>query len=142
MKRYANFAFLYAIFAMVGGVFYREFTKMTGFTGKTTLSVVHTHYFTLGMIFCLLLVVLEKSLSLSQTQQKKMNLFWTSYTIGLNTTVVLLIVRGVFQVLATPLSRGANAAISGIAGLGHAILGLSIIFLLLAVKKEAANPKQ
>ena len=47
MKRYMNAAQLYAILAMVGGVFYREFTKFQGFTGKTVLSVVHTHYFLL-----------------------------------------------------------------------------------------------
>ena len=49
MKRYMNSALLYAILAMAGGVFYREFTKFNGFTAKTTLSVVHTHYFLLGM---------------------------------------------------------------------------------------------
>ncbi len=62
MKRYINVALLYAIFAMVGGVFYREFTKLNGFTGKTTLAVVHTHYFLLGMVFFLLLLLLERTL--------------------------------------------------------------------------------
>ena len=61
MKRYMNTALLYAIFAIAGGVFYREFTKFNGFTAKTTLSVVHTHYFLLGMVFFLLLLLLEKS---------------------------------------------------------------------------------
>ena len=51
MKRYMNTALLYAILAMAGGVFYREFTKFNGFTDKTTLAVVHTHYFLLGMVF-------------------------------------------------------------------------------------------
>ena len=51
MKRYANASLLYALIAMAGGVFYREFTKFSGFTGKTALSVVHTHYFLLGMVF-------------------------------------------------------------------------------------------
>ena len=41
MKRYMNMALLYAVLAMVGGVFYREFTKFNGFTAKTTLGVVH-----------------------------------------------------------------------------------------------------
>ena len=57
MKRYMNMALLYAVLAMVGGVFYREFTKFNGFTAKTTLSVVHTHYFLLGMVVFLLLLV-------------------------------------------------------------------------------------
>ena len=43
MKRYMNVVLLYAILAMIGGVFYREFTKFNGFTAQTTLSVVHTH---------------------------------------------------------------------------------------------------
>lgn len=51
MKRYVNAAFLYAVLAMAGGVFYREFTKFNGFSAKTTLGVVHTHYFLLGMVF-------------------------------------------------------------------------------------------
>ena len=64
MKRYVNAALLYAVLGIIGGVFYREFTKFNGFTAKTTLSVVHTHYFLLGMIFFLLLLLLEKSFSL------------------------------------------------------------------------------
>ena len=62
MKRYINSALLYTIFALAGGVFYREFTKFNGFTGKTALGVVHTHYFVLGMVFFLLLLLLEKPL--------------------------------------------------------------------------------
>ena len=30
MKKTINLAFLYAILAMIGGVFYREFTKLSG----------------------------------------------------------------------------------------------------------------
>ena len=61
MKRYMNAALVYSLLAMAGGVFYREFTKFNGFAGKTTLSVVHTHYFLLGMVFFLLLLLLEKN---------------------------------------------------------------------------------
>lgn len=61
MKKYANSALVYAILAMVGGVFYREFTKFNGFTGTTSLGFVHTHYFALGMIGFLLLLLLESA---------------------------------------------------------------------------------
>ena len=57
MKRYINASLLYALLAMVGGVFYREFTKFNGFTARTSLGVVHTHYFLLGMVFFLLLLL-------------------------------------------------------------------------------------
>ena len=63
MKRYMNTALLYAVLALVGGVFYRELTKFNGFTAKTALGVIHTHYFLLGMVFFLLLLLLEKSFS-------------------------------------------------------------------------------
>ena len=63
MKRYLNEALLYAVLSLVGGVFYREFTKIHGFVKKTTLEVVHTHYFILGMIVLLLLLLLEKNFS-------------------------------------------------------------------------------
>lgn len=47
MKKYINYAFSYAILAMVAGVFYREFTKLNGFMGKTALGVAHVHLFAL-----------------------------------------------------------------------------------------------
>lgn len=136
MKRYMNGAITYAALAMAGGVFYREFTKFNHFTGQTTLSVLHTHYFVLGMLFFLLLLLLEKSFAFSTAKSNKILLF---YNIGLNTTVAMLFARGITQVLNMPLSSGQDAAISGIAGLGHIILGVSIIYILLEIKKAVVK---
>ncbi len=132
MKRYMNAALLYAILAMVGGVFYREFTKFQGFTGKTTLSVVHTHYFLLGMVFFLMLLLLEKDFSFTGAKTGRAVLV---YHIGLNLTSVMFVLRGIVQVLGTQLSSGMNAAISGIAGIGHILLGISLVLLLIQVKR-------
>ena len=128
MKRYINAALLYAVLAMAGGVFYREFTKFNGFAGKTALSVVHTHYFLLGMVFFLLLLVLEKNLSFTGEKTERV---LAVYHIGLNLTAGMLVVRGATQVVGTNLSRGADAAISGMAGIGHILLGVSLVLLLL-----------
>ena len=62
VKRYANIAFIYAVIAMFFGIFYREFTKLNHFTGQTNLSVMHTHYFTLGMFFFLILTSYDKNI--------------------------------------------------------------------------------
>lgn len=132
MKRYGNTALLYAILAMAGGVFYREFTKFHGFTAKTTLSVVHTHYFLLGMVFFLLLLVLEKSFSFTGPKTGRILAF---YHVGLNLTAVMLVIRGVTQVLGTALSSGMSAAISGMAGIGHILLGVSLVLLLVQLKR-------
>ena len=128
MKRYMNLSLLYAILAMVGGVFYREFTKFNGFTGKTTLGVVHTHYFLLGMVFFLLLLLLEKSFSFTGAKTGRI---LVAYQVGLNLTAVMFVVRGITQVLGTALSSGMDAAISGIAGIGHILLGISLVLLLM-----------
>ncbi|MEG2421782.1 MAG: DUF2871 family protein, partial [Oscillospiraceae bacterium] len=57
MKKYLNLSLIYAIAAMVGGVFYREFTKFNGYTGVTALGKVHTHLFLLGMVIFLLVAL-------------------------------------------------------------------------------------
>lgn len=132
MKRYINTALLYAILAMVGGVFYREFTKFNGFTAKTTLAVVHTHYLLLGMVFFLLLLVLEKNISFTGPKTGRV---LAVYHVGLNLTAVMLAVRGVVQVSGIALSTGMSAAISGVAGIGHILLGIGLVLLLLEIRR-------
>ena len=138
MKRYINSALLYAVLAMTGGVFYREFTKFNGFTGKTTLSVVHTHYFLLGMVFFLVLLLLEKSFSFTGAKTGRV---LAVYHAGLNLAAAMLVVRGVAQVLVPTLSSGMSAAISGIAGIGHILLGVSMVLLLVQVKHAVSAAK-
>lgn len=132
MKRYMNLSVVYAVLAMVGGVFYREFTKFNGFSGQTVLGVVHTHYFLLGMVWFLLLMLLEKNFSFTG---EKTGRLLVVYQIGLNLTEVMFIVRGVTQVLGLDLSSGMNASVSGIAGIGHILLGVSLVLVLLQVRK-------
>lgn len=135
IKRYANMALAYAIAAMIFGVFYREFTKFSGFSGQTTLSVIHTHYFLLGMFFSLLLMLIEKALSFSDQNTEKILIV---YQIGLNITALGFLMRGLTQVWETELSKGLNASIPGIAGIGHILTGICLILLLLKIKKRAA----
>lgn len=131
-KRYANMAIVYAVIAMVFGVFYREFTKFSDFTGQTRLSVMHTHYFLLGMIFFLVLMLAEKIFAFSDRNAGR---FLIVYHVGLNVTGLGFLMRGLTQVWGTELSRGLDASISGIAGIGHILTGVTIILLLLKIRK-------
>lgn len=132
MKRYMDRALLYAILAMVGGVFFREFTKLNGFVGQTALGVVHTHYFLLGMVMFLLLMLLERSFSFTGPKTGRVLVV---YQVGLNLTAVMLAVRGAIQVLGIELSSGMDAAVSGVSGIGHILLGVSLVLLLLQVRR-------
>lgn len=136
-KRYLNTSIIYAVLAMISGVFYREFTKFSGFSGKTNLSVLHTHYFLLGMMFFLILALLEKNFSFSALPLTGKGLIL--YHTGLNITGLGFLMRGLVQVWETTLSRGMDASISGIAGIGHILMAAGMITLLLCVRKQAGK---
>lgn len=137
LKKILDTSFFYAILAMVAGVFYREFTKFNGFTGDTTLSVVHVHLFMLGATLFLLVLLLEKQFNL--TKNKNFNKFYVIYNTGLLLTVIMFIVRGIIQVRNIEIVSAINSAISGIAGIGHLILGTGIVMFFLIVKKSLNN---
>lgn len=125
MKRLMNASIVYGVLGLVGGVFYREFTKLNGFTVFTTLSVVYTHYLMLGMAFFLMFVLLENNFHFIDNKVRKYLLF---YHIGLNLTAVMLVIRGVVQVLSLNVS---SAVLFGIA---HLILGISMVLVLISIR--------
>lgn len=59
------------------------------------------------------------------------------YHIGLNTAWLGFFLRGLVQVSETVLSRGMDAAISGISGLGHICLAAGMLLLLWKVRSGA-----
>lgn len=133
MKKYLNVALIYALAAMASGVFYREFTKYRGFTGVTALGKVHTHLFLLGMIVFLLVALFAARYDLEKI--KLFRVFLWVYNIGVALMSAMLLVRGVPQVLGSTLSRAADAAISGLAGIGHMMTGIGLVLLLISLKK-------
>ena len=137
MKKYLNYSLVYAIAAMAGGVFYREFTKMNGYSGVTALGKVHTHLFLLGMLVFLVVALYGANYDLQKL--KLFRRFMWVYNIGVPLTSVMLLVRGVTQVLGTNLSKAASASISGIAGIGHILTGVGLVLLLLSLKKLAKD---
>ena len=50
-----------------------------------------------------------------------------------------MLIRGIIQVADIALSRGLDAAVSGVAGIGHIMLGTGIILLFLAFKKAVRD---
>ena len=139
MKKYYLSSIVYALLALVGGVFYREFTKGFSFTGQTTLSVVHVHYFVLGTIFFLVMLLLEKSFSFTN---KKVNIAFILYHVGLNLTCIMFLVRGILQVTNQSLTTGIDAMVSGFAGIGHIILGVSLVLVLVFIYQNVFKKKK
>lgn len=133
MKKMMNTVFIYFALAMAAGVFYREFTKFNGFVGNTTLGLVHGHLLALGVILFIILMIINKVANIED--QKQFKRFFILYNISLPLMAVMMIVRGVTQVLAIELTKGMSAAISGIAGVAHIGIMIALIMLLISVKK-------
>ena len=136
-KVLVNTALMYAVAAMAGGVFYREFTKFNMFEGRTALGFVHTHLFLLGMLFFLVAAVLDKQFAL--TERRGFKEFFMLYNTGLVVMTIGLVWRGVAQVKAMELSIGIDAAISGVSGLGHIFLALGLIGFFVLLKRQLAG---
>lgn len=134
MRKMLNLSLLYFILAMVCGVFYREFTKINGYEGRTALAFAHVHFMVLGMTLFLILALFAKSGGL--TEQRSFRIFLVLYNIGLPLMVVMLIIRGIIQVLGIVPARGADASISGIAGISHIVLAVALGFFVRSFKRR------
>lgn len=142
MKKIAKLSFFYSILGMLLGVFYREFTKINGFTEETVLSGLHTHVLVSGVFFLLIVLLLEKSFEL--TKNKKFNKFFITYNIGLILSVIMMAIRGCVEVLNLEISTMIDSSISGIAGLSHIIMTIAYIlfFLILLNRINDADSKK
>ena len=117
------------ILGLALGVFFREFTKLNDFTGVTTLSAAHTHTLVLGFIFFLVIVVLENVFTISNI--KNFNIWLITYNIGLLSLISTLVTRGILEVLSKDF-----AGLPHMAGTSHVILGLSLIWFMIILKKS------
>lgn len=126
---------------LVGGLAYREITKLAGFTGFTQLGLVHTHSLALGTTVFLAVLALGAALRLQK--HRLMRWFLIVWNAGLALTVAMLAVKGTLQVRGDALAD--SAAIAGVAGLGHMTLAAGFVLLLLLVRaglrdREALEP--
>ena len=134
-------AFTAAVFAALGmmvGIVYHGMMLSTG-TGGTAMAATHPMTFALGCGGFLIALGLEKLFAVSESKLAKTAYF--VYIVGVAMTVIMLIVRGYFQMSGTELTSGADAAISGIAGIGHTVLavGMALFFVALFRRIFAAE---
>ena len=137
MRKHIKIALIYAILAMIGGVFFREFTKAFDFTGATALGKLHTHLFILGMVMFFIVGLFDDKLNLSQNKLYKP--FMIVYNIGVGLMCVMLTVRGVTQVIGAQVSDG---AIAGVAGISHIVVAAGMILFFIMLLKLTKKQEQ
>ena len=119
---------------LIGGVYYREFTKMKDFDtiGQfTQLGTVHTHFLALGVLLGFIFLTLVRVFDLGRSN-KLMPAVWL-WIVGVSVTGGMQLVKGTMQVAGNEAFE--SPAIAGISGLGHMVLTVGFIFLLMAVSR-------
>lgn len=133
MRKLFFAALIYMIIGLASGLYYREFTHADDFHGYTQLAIVHTHLLTLGMMFFLILIPLEKLFGL--TGSKLFGWFFWVYNLGLVWTATFMVIHGTRTVD----DAAGSPALDGISGAGHIILtaGIILFFALLSKRLRA-----
>lgn len=127
--RLARSAFAWTLLGLASGLYYRELTRQTGFTGATQLSVAHTHALALGATILLVVLALTRVFRLDADRRFRFfPVFWDA---GLALTFGMLVTKGTAQVLG--LGWADSKALAGVSGLGHMVLAGTLILLLLVV---------
>ena len=139
MKKIVNTALIYAIIAMLCGILYREGSRFLELTDSTSWSLTHTHFFILGMFFFLIVLVLEKEFHI--TTDKKFNIFYIIYNLGLIITGIMLWVRGMIDIVGN-VSSTYDKMVSGISGIGHILLGVGIILFFVILNNKIKEKKK
>lgn len=136
MKKLLNASFIYMLAGVASGLFYREFTKLTGFPeGEyTQLALAHTHLLTLGFIVLLIVLALEKVFTISRSPKLFAWFFWL-YNAGVILTSGMLIWHGTLTVL----GQESSAMIAGIAGLGHIFITAAMIVFFIALRRAVLD---
>lgn len=115
---------------LASGLYWREMTKLTEFTGHTQLSTAHTHALALGTIMFLVVLALAKSFD---TAEKPTRLFTLLWNVGLGLTFGAMVVKGTLQVLGVDLATSPMWA--GIGGLGHMVLTGTFVYLFVILRR-------
>lgn len=133
MNKIINFAVGYLTYGLLSGLAFRELTRGKEGIDDGALGAVHGHALALGMIFLLLVLSLEKNFGLMK--QKGWNIFFSTYNAGLILMLLMLTIRGVTDVLGTPLSKALDSSIAGMAGIGHILLTIGLIYFFMVLKR-------
>lgn len=128
MKKYYYISFTYLILGLIAGVFYRELTRASNFTGETVLRGVHTHILVLGFVFFLIVLLLEKNFELSKL--KSIKAWLITYQVAFVAVIATMVVRGIAEV------KGFDVAgLSHMAGVSHTLLGIALIWFMILLGK-------
>lgn len=126
--------FILTIVGIFAGAFYREFTKFIGFSGTTSMSVMHTHLLTTGAIMFFLFALFFRVFAVEPS--KKLRILLSLYLVSVVGNVAIMFARGLYEVMGWEITRTVNGTLSGLAGLDHTLLTVTLIWIINIVRKS------
>lgn len=133
-------SFINLIMGLIGGVFYREFTKFYDFTGANHLAKIHVHSLVLGFILLVAIYLLVEKLDKGKILEIKKPLY--IFQSGFTLTMASMFVYGIYDVVGLGKETINIMAISGISGLGHIILAVGLVWTMVKIFNfEKVNAK-
>ena len=130
LNRLFTSAAAWTALGMGSGLYWREMTRFTDFTGDTQLSTAHTHALALGTLMLLVILALARAFSLPEKPTMLATLLWN---VGLGLTFGAMVVKGTLQVLEIPIATSPMWA--GIGGLGHMVLTGTFVYLFVILRR-------
>ena len=121
------------------GALYREFTRINGFTERTTLSLAHPHMLLLGAVFSFALFLY---LRVEKEDGQNLHRNYRFYLVTIYYFIASLVIRGIYTLVSGGAALYPDAALSRMAGIGHIALTISIIALILKARKEPEAMEQ
>lgn len=118
---------------LIGGVFYREFTKFYNYDAATHLGKLHVHTLVLGFLTLFILYSIAKKYDNKTIEGLKKPL--RIYLGGLTFTLANMTVFGIWEVVDNAKRTINIHALSGTSGLGHIALSIGLVWLLLRLLK-------
>ncbi|GAB0104873.1 DUF2871 domain-containing protein [Nocardia sp. JMUB6875] len=131
MKQIYYAATIYTVLGLLSGLFYRDYTKSHDFTGKTELAVTHTHLLTLGTLFFLIVLVLEKQFTLSS--QRLFGWFFWTYNVGVLWAVACMTAIG----MRTVQGRTESNLLAHLSGGAHILLTIAFTLFFSCLYRPA-----
>lgn len=132
-------AAVFAALGMIVGMIYHGMMLSFGRAGGT-MAATHPMTFVLGCGAFLIAAILEKLFRLSDSKLSIPT--YVVYVVGVALTVLMLIIRGYVQISGAVISDGADAAISGAAGIAHTVLAVGMVmYFVMLIRRIVRSEK-
>lgn len=121
----------FLIMGLIGGVYFREFTRVYSYEASNHLGKVHVHTLVLGFILLLIIHLLTKGIDIKEIEK-----YIKIYVTGLILTITNMVVYGMYEILSQGEKTINIYALSGMAGIGHILLTIGLVTVMIKIRRR------